>query len=691
MKDEELKRRISTNSALQDPLNTADDMLDNPEYLEALIVYAREKKILYSKKWEKLLVRNYHGIMNLRHMENLLQGFLYNDQTGYTDERYQELYCHDEDKKNNLPEQKPGSSAIQTENQNIDQNADEDKNQSAMTMHEYREKLMKSLQVDGLMANKKVSFSRSDAIEKMMGRSLGKMESIIDIASKEYINMGENLRLLVLTDFIKKEYLDRIGQEPFTPEDLGVIPIFEVLRRENSAWKIAVLSGSIVIIPDTAEDMLRSAVKNINPKTIVGLSSLKDQNNSSIGYSIATVSGAGQILTRAMTDIYGQGAFQIMIGTKSLLGEGWDAPCINSLIFASFVGSYILGNQMRGRAIRVDGNDPDKVSNIWHLVCVPGKEERRDINGSTSMFVDLWREVADYNVFSRRMRGVLGLSYDGKSIEDGTDRFKKIIHGPYMQLTFKNINSNMLQAAKNRAKVRDDWKSAVMDLDVRNTRMVIGMDPREVPPVACFNNYVGFGVAIIIIALACGIFFSGDGSLSMLAPAIMLMGAGVIATGIAKRRSPLNRMKQFGKGVLVALKECNLLEQDRMIETFQRDGFFAEASLINGTDYEKKLFADSMYEFFSIVKHQRYVLVNSQVISGELKYMVVPEIFSGSRERADLFARCMNDAVGMKYEAVYTRNEAGRKILLAAQTMAWANRSRREEQRINEAFKRMMI
>ena len=58
----------------------------------------------------------------------------------------------------------------------------------------------------------------------------------------------------------------------------------------------------------------------------------------------------------------------MLVGTKSLLGEGWDSPCINSLILASFVGSFMLSNQMRGRAIRIFKDDPNKVSNIWHLV-----------------------------------------------------------------------------------------------------------------------------------------------------------------------------------------------------------------------------------------------------------------------------------------------------------------------------------
>ena len=56
----------------------------------------------------------------------------------------------------------------------------------------------------------------------------------------------------------------------------------------------------------------------------------------------------------------------------ALLGEGWDAPCINTLVLASSVGSFMLSNQMRGRAIRVDSAQPQKTANIWHLVCGAG-------------------------------------------------------------------------------------------------------------------------------------------------------------------------------------------------------------------------------------------------------------------------------------------------------------------------------
>ncbi len=77
--------------------------------------------------------------------------------------------------------------------------------------------------------------------------------------------------------------------------------------------------------------------------------------------------GSQHDLVSAVTQLFQEGQIHVVIGTKSLLGEGWDAPCVNSLILASFVGSFMLSNQMRGRAIRIWPENPDKTSSVWHL------------------------------------------------------------------------------------------------------------------------------------------------------------------------------------------------------------------------------------------------------------------------------------------------------------------------------------
>ena len=78
------------------------------------------------------------------------------------------------------------------------------------------------------------------------------------------------------------------------------------------------------------------------------------------------------------TELFRQGQINTLVGTKSLLGEGWDAPCINSLILATYVGSFMLSNQMRGRTIRTDRDHPEKTGNIWHLACIFPAEIRED-------------------------------------------------------------------------------------------------------------------------------------------------------------------------------------------------------------------------------------------------------------------------------------------------------------------------
>ena len=59
-----------------------------------------------------------------------------------------------------------------------------------------------------------------------------------------------------------------------------------------------------------------------------------------------------------ISKLFEEGVINIIVGTKSLLGEGWDSPCINTLILASNVGSFMSSNQMRGRAIRKDKTIP---------------------------------------------------------------------------------------------------------------------------------------------------------------------------------------------------------------------------------------------------------------------------------------------------------------------------------------------
>jgi superfamily II DNA or RNA helicase len=74
------------------------------------------------------------------------------------------------------------------------------------------------------------------------------------------------------------------------------------------------------------------------------------------------------------------GAAQVLVATRGLVGEGWDHPPLNVLVDLSEVASSAATTQLRGRAIRVDPTNPTKVSSLWDVVVAhvgaPGDYDR---------------------------------------------------------------------------------------------------------------------------------------------------------------------------------------------------------------------------------------------------------------------------------------------------------------------------
>lgn len=127
--------------------------------------------------------------------------------------------------------------------------------------------------------------------------------------------------------------------------------------------RLGVLSGTVIIVPMEVEAKLPELLAQYGCSGT--LNPLGDT-----GYGQLMIKGKSTHTVAVVTELFRQGEIHTLIGTKSLLGEGWDAPCINSLILATYVGSFMLSNQMRGRAIRTDREQPDKTGNIWHLACI---------------------------------------------------------------------------------------------------------------------------------------------------------------------------------------------------------------------------------------------------------------------------------------------------------------------------------
>ncbi len=102
------------------------------------------------------------------------------------------------------------------------------------------------------------------------------------------------LRCVILTDFIRKAEMPKSTDELAVCEDIGIVPIFEYLRRAAlSDIRLGVLSGSLVIIPSSAEPLLRQAATalGIDPRDLSISPLIHDP-----GYSSVEI--RGRILSR---------------------------------------------------------------------------------------------------------------------------------------------------------------------------------------------------------------------------------------------------------------------------------------------------------------------------------------------------------------------------------------------------------
>ncbi len=629
MADGELKSAVASHGGLMDYEGSFDRMLDNPGYLSALLIYCQAEGIPFGGKWLEVLTVKRLPKMSEAWMEKLLQGLLFDDAESF--------FC-------------PAG---------------------------YREELIRRLKAAGLIEKKKVGFLVNDKIEKMLINSRGKLESIRQIAGLEYQSLKERLRLLILTDYIRGEYRSAVGDGEKEIRSIGVLPVFELLRREERDWRLGVLCGSLIVIPRGALDAFALESGVPAEKLLSSCRPFTDREGRDLGYLEVEAAGRLSLYTQVMTALFEAGWIQILVGTKSLLGEGWDAPCVNSLILASFVGSYVLGNQMRGRAIRTFEKDPDKVSNIWHLVCLPGPEERKEKQLAGVPGPEL---SEDFHTLERRMDGILGLSYDGSTIENGTERLT-IIKPPYTRKHIAEINGEMAARSADRETVARQWTEAVSVYEKMDTADQCAAGREALKPGMAFINALAVQLLLIAVEvlnilgnLSPGS-LSGRGWLFWLLTAAAALGTVFWGGRILRFLTPQRYFDAIGKRMLSVLREAGEITSECIVKTEEADGYLFAAWLKGGTDREKTVFADALSQMLSPVDNQRYLLCQGW---GRFPrhFYCVPRLFSGSKEKAEAFLKGMQPCIG-KYRLVYTRNPEGRKILLKGRARAFANRNER--------------
>lgn len=558
---------------------------------------------------------------------------------------------------------------------------------------EHQRMLENHLRRYGAIERRQINFTHNKRLSGFLTSSLSKLNGIKEIVDFEYKSLGKNLRLVILSDFIRKEFYTNTSENNLELNKIGVIPIFEKLRRDNKEnKKIAVLTGSIIILPASAYSAFEGKAADYGITQI-------NSSNVPFDSNYILINQTEQLkhdIVHITTQIFQQGEIEVLIGTKSLLGEGWDAPAINSLILASFVGSFVLSNQMRGRAIRTQNGNSNKTGNIWHLVCI---DPTSPTGGD------------DFDLLKRRFRSFVGVSFKEESgIENGVGRLN-LPDDIHQQEEAKKKNREMFAHAGDRDSLKQRWKTALEtgltlveeikipfpeNREYQSTKSMYFYKTIKNLIATLISGWIGFGLGSI---QGLGRTANKIKSLQDLYFFLTILGTiGIFMFGkmtlktlrlYFKYRDISKDIQKIGDTLLNSLIKAGVIHTDiskLKVETSVDRWGAVYCHLEGGTTFDKSTFINALQEIVSPINNPRYVIIRKNRFMLFIKqkdYHSVPDILGRNKNLAEYFKHQWQQLVGA-CDLIFTRTIEGRKLLLKSRVKSLSAQFDNDIERVNK-------
>jgi hypothetical protein len=403
-----------------------------------------------------------------------------------------------------------------------------------------------------------------------------------------------------------------------------------------------------------------------------------------------------------VTSYFECGRAQVLVGTRGLLGEGWDAKRITGLADVTAVTTITSVVQTRGRALRTDPLWPEKVAVNWSLVCVSDKHPK---GGN------------DWDRLVRKHAGYFGIDPEGQ-IVDGVAHldpaFSPFVPPPVA--AFDATNARATVRGEQRSTIRDQWQvgqpyvdSAVYGIRIKERGAVgaggfgRGTDPAVVvlrPEAAELRGIRRHRVRDRATSL-----LAGAGVLAALVAAVagaplVLAGGAVVAAAAAyvRVRSHLRHGEELlhsaeeapsviriASAVADGLLAADLVRRgsDSVEVALDQEGEYR--CILHGVDEtEAQVFADALDEAVSPIGLPRYLLPRwvrtkrdvtwwrslwagfGRVKPDGVVWHAVPSVLGDNAERAAAYAKAWDHWVGGG-DPVYTGSPEGQGILAAQQ------------------------
>jgi superfamily II DNA or RNA helicase len=526
-------------------------------------------------------------------------------------------------------------------------------------------------------------------VDRVLARSAAKTYATVEIAAAEAASLGDRLRALVLCDH------ERAGAR---------LPgrLHGVLETEaGSAWLVL---GNLVADERTrALDPMLVTGKTVaaGPATARAFLAWAGRPELSITEDdgLCVIGGAWTTRTwvRLVTAFFEEGHCRVLVGTRALLGEGWDARGVNALVDLTAAATTTSVVQTRGRALRLDSSWPEKVANTWTVVCLTDRHPKG---------------AADWRRFVRKHQGYLAAAPDGE-IVSGVAHVDAAFspYAPPPREELDAVNAAMLGRAAEREATREAWRigsgfrdELVHTIRIRPARTAAPppvataepeRPPAVVPAQTCAQPVpaapIGVGKVSLVLGLGVAALL-----LTFLTWATVLIGTPLLVVGavLATRRARTVRraarllagaagepsLMRFAYVVADALKATGLSLRgaDAVMARVEPDGSY-RLSLADVDAATSQRFALALDEVLVPMAAPRYVIPRHilrpapgrrrarEWLSGEARadgvvYHAVPSVFGQNRGRADAFADSWNTWVSGG-GALYTNTPEGEGVL----------------------------
>jgi len=524
-------------------------------------------------------------------------------------------------------------------------------------------------------------------VDRLLTSSAAKSIALVEVVGCEYDARGEALRALVLTDAERASAVPDTALASVLRHEAGTAP--EAVRAlsadgRTGALRPLLVSGRGLRCAHRDSPVLLDALRRHGTADLTGWRAEPDEG----GLMRLTATGASwqprlwvELATRTFTD----GVTQVLVGTRALLGEGRDAPCVNCLIDLSAATTSVSVTQMRGRSLRLDPSDPAKIASNWDIVCVAP---------------ELARGAADYDRFVRKHLHLFAPSEDG-AIEAGPSHVHPAL-GPFappQDTLFDEINRAMMRRAAKHEEARERWGIGRPyageehdTLVVRPRRAGVTAGAVDSPPAYPLGQRVPVGIAGVAATV------------SPLAAAYThsvaaLTGFVVVPAALAWASVRLGRtQRELADALPLDLAAHAVCDTYRELGEFShqaagslaiepRASGYLRCYLREATPEESERFTNALDQVVSTVAFPRYLVSRLVPRAGrgqiallarsllrrppfELQWCAVPDDLGRNKQRAEVFAQAWRRWLGPSELRFTQRSSDGRATLAAANAQA---------------------